>query len=189
MQLVLPGDGYPGWLLIKKQVIRDGNIIGILGLKIRLASMTEQATPLFLKGIYEPLFLTPDNGALSIIGHPKQPTNIIAKSEDFLPGWSIALQSSEDISNQSNNRFWLLFIVLISALGVTWLFLNMSKRIARMILPLKDGAQAIANGDLTTLVPETGVGELGSLARAFNDMSRQLKKMIATRVYAERQYL
>jgi two-component system sensor histidine kinase AtoS len=63
----------------------------------------------------------------------------------------------------------------------------MSKNIARMLIPLKNGAQAIANGDLTVLIPETGVGELGSLARAFNDMSRQLSKMIATRVYADRQ--
>jgi two-component system sensor histidine kinase AtoS len=187
IQLVLPGAGYPGWLLIKKPVERDNNTIGIVGLKIRLASMTEQAAPLFLKGVYEPLFLTPNNGALSIIGHSKTATNIIAESENFLPGWSIALQSIGNIDNQLSNRFWLLFIVLVSAFGVIWSFLNFSKRIARMITPLKDGAQAIANGDLTTLVDESGVGELGSLARAFNDMSRQLTKMIATRVYADKQ--
>lgn len=187
INLTLPKLGRPGWFLMKKAVMRKGELIGILALKIRLASMTEQAAALYLRGIYEPLFFTPNHGALSVIGQIKKPTTLLAQSEDFLPGWSIALQKSGEVTNESNIRIWLLLVVVASALGVTWLFLNMSERLARMIIPLKDGSQAIANGDLTTLVPESGLGELGTLARSFNNMSKQLSAMINTRVYAERQ--
>jgi two-component system sensor histidine kinase AtoS len=187
IQLALPKIGYPGWFLMKKTVFRNSDVIGIIGLKIRLASMTEQAASLYLRGVYEPLFFTPKNGALSVIAHIKEPTTILAQSENFLPGWSIALQSSGEITNESNIRVWLLLVVIASALGIIWLYLHMSLRLAQMIIPLTNGAKAIANGDLTTLVPENGFGELGTLARAFNDMSKQLSKMITTRVYAEHQ--
>ena len=187
IQLALPKMGYPGWFLMTKTVFRNGQVIGIIGLKVRLASMTEQAASLYLRGVYEPLFFTPNNGALSVIAHIKEPTTLLAQSEDFLPGWSIALQSSGEITNESNIRIWLLLVVITSALGMIWLYLHMSVRLARMIIPLKNGAEAIANGDLTTLVPENGFGELGTLARSFNNMSKQLSKMIATRVCAEHQ--
>lgn len=183
----LPKEGRSGSFVIKKSVLRNGQLIGILGLKVRLASMTEQAAPLYLRGVYEPLFFTPDRVALSVIGHIKTPTTLLAQSDDFLPGWNIALQSSGEISAEPDIRRWLLLVVAASALGVTWLFISMSERLARMITPLNDGARAIANGDLTTRVPENGIGELGTLACSFNNMSKQLSKMIETRVYAERQ--
>ncbi|MGH1485494.1 MAG: ATP-binding protein [Cellvibrionaceae bacterium] len=184
---VLPKAGQPGWFLIKKSVLRGGQIIGTLVLKIRLASMTEQTAPLYVRGAYEPLIMTPNQEALSVVGRIMEPTALLAQSKEFLPGWSIALKNTGGIIKEPDIRRWLLLVVVASALGVTWLFVSMSKRLAHMITPLNDGAQAIASGDLATLVPENGLGELGTLARSFNNMSKQLSEMINSRVYSERQ--
>ncbi len=62
----------------------------------------------------------------------------------------------------------------------------MSQRLARWVLPLKNGAKAIAAGNLNVRVAEDGPGELGMLARSFNNMSEQLSSMISSRVDVER---
>ncbi len=192
IQAVLPQSGRPGWFLIKKAVIRNEVSIGTLALMVRLASMTEQASPLYLRGVYEPIIITPNKDALSVVGSSMVGDitggkNLLIESENFLPGWHIALQHIGKINKESDIGRWLLVIAAISALGIMWLFISMSERLARMITPLNDGAQAIANGDLTAQVPENGPGELGTLAHSFNNMSKQLNSMIKTRVYSERQ--
>ena len=191
VQWTLPTAGHPGVLLLKKAVLKDRKLIGIIGIEIRLASMTEQATSVYLKGDYEPLFITPHNVALSVIGHVKQLTVLLAESEDFLPGWSIALQAHAHAKGKKASRIsirlWILLAVTVSALGAILLFFSMTVRLARMITPLKDGAQAIANGCLGVIVPEDGLGEIGSLGRSFNEMSRQLDNIISSRVVSERQ--
>ncbi len=187
IQAVLPQSGRPGWFLIKKTVIRNQVNIGTLTLMVRLASMTEQTSPLYLRGVYEPIIITPDNEALSVVGNTVTSKDLLIESENFLPGWHIALQHIGKINKESDIGRWLLVLAAISALGIMWLFISMSERLARMITPLNDGAQAIANGDLTTQVPENGPGELGTLAHSFNNMSKQLNSMIKTRVYSERQ--
>jgi two-component system sensor histidine kinase HydH len=79
-----------------------------------------------------------------------------------------------------------LLLVLVLAISIFALFFNMSKRLASWVVPLKDGAKAIARGDLNVKVPDNGPGELGMLARSFNDMSDQLSSMISSRVDVER---
>lgn len=183
----LPEAGRPGWFLVKKPVLRDGKEVGIVTIKVRLTSMTEQASELYRQGIYEPIIITPDADALSAVGHVVRPQQLLAESEPFLPGWRIALQQSGDPVTKPEIRHWLLLVVIVSALCVTGLFLNMSSRLARMITPLNNAAQAIAKGNLSSRVPDTGPGELGTLARSFNNMTAQLSQMIQSRVYAERQ--
>ncbi len=189
IQWVLPTTEHAGYLLLKKSVLKDGNVIGIMGIKILLASMTQQAKPLYLSENYEPLFITPNNVVLSTIGHVTEPATLLIESDDFLPGWSIALQRYSELNEPSDIsiRVWLLLAVATSIIGVTLLFLSMMERLAQMIAPLKEGARAIANGDLNVVVPEDGLGEIGSLGRSFNEMSRQLDTVISSRVVAERQ--
>jgi signal transduction histidine kinase/CheY-like chemotaxis protein len=62
-------------------------------------------------------------------------------------------------------------IALLGLLVSKWI----SNHIARPIGALTDAANALARGELSTEVPETGSDEVGLLGRAFNRMARQLE--------------
>ena len=183
---VLPNSGKPGWFHMSKTIIRRGETIGIIALKVRLTSLTEKTVSLFRSGIYEPIIFTPGNQALNAVGTMVKPDVLLASSEPFIPGWSIGLQQSGEPVAETSIRRWLLFFVVLSAISVIGLFFNMSQRLARWVLPLKNGAKAIASGNLDVRVAENGPGELGMLARSFNNMSEQLSFMISSRVDVER---
>lgn len=184
----LPNDGAPAWFLIRKDVLRDGRKIGAVALKIRLASLTELASPLFSYGVYEPILKFGDATGVSVLGMKQRFGDLLATSREIVPSWRIGLHSIGANVQQSRTliRYLLLLAVALSTLGIVWLFFHMSSRLANMVLPLTVGARAIAKGDLDYRVPETGAGEIKSLAKSFNLMSERLNEMIASRVDVER---
>jgi signal transduction histidine kinase len=64
--------------------------------------------------------------------------------------------------------------VLILALGLSWLAAG---ALTRPIVALESGVRRVAGGDWRARVDDGAPGELGRLARAFNDMSRQLGEL------------
>ena len=182
----MPTYGQPGWFQISQPVIRQGGMIGTLALRMRLSSLTEQTSSLYRSGVYEGVVYTPKNKVLNVLGIETDAGNILMRSNQFLPGWTIGLKQSGEFRTESEPRLWLLLGAAVSVIGVTLLFFNLSEGLARMIIPIQVGAEAIANGDLTSRVPESAPGELGLLAKSFNEMSRQLTHMVSSRVDAER---
>jgi signal transduction histidine kinase/CheY-like chemotaxis protein len=67
-----------------------------------------------------------------------------------------------------------LLIVALLSIG-TYLA---ARRIARPILAITDTATAVAAGDLTREAPVTSRDEIGTLARAFNDMTHRLRETL-----------
>lgn len=185
---ILPEDGSPAWFLIRKDVLRDGRKVGAVALKIRLASLTELASPLFSYGVYEPIVKFGDAASVSVLGMKQQFGDLLATSHEIVPSWRIGLHSVGANVQQSRTliRYLLLLAVALSTLGIVWLFFHMSRRLANMVLPLTVGARAIAKGDLDYRVPETGAGEIKSLAKSFNLMSERLNDMFTSRVDVER---
>jgi len=183
---MLPSSGKPGWFHVYKPVVRHSEPIGIIALRVRLTSLTEKTASLHRYGIHEPIIFTPKKVALNAVGTVVNPDSLLATSEPFIPGWSVGLQQSGEPVVETGIRRWLLFFVVLSAVSVVWLFFSMSQRLARWVIPLKNGAKEIANGNLGVRVSENSPGELGMLARSFNNMSEQLTSMIASRVDVER---
>lgn len=183
---VLPTPGKPGWFHIYKKVIRKNETIGTIALKVRLASLTEKTASLYRAGIYEPVIYTPNKESLNSVGTLINSEVLLINSESFIPGWLIGLKQKGHPVLETGVRHWLLLLVLVLAISIFALFFNMSKRLASWVVPLKDGAKAIARGDLNVKVPDNGPGELGMLARSFNNMSDQLSSMISSRVDVER---
>jgi two-component system sensor histidine kinase HydH len=183
---VLPTPGKPGWFHIYKKVIRKNETIGTIALKVRLASLTEKTASLYRAGIYEPVIYTPNKESLNSVGTLINSEVLLINSESFIPGWLIGLKQKGQPVLETGVRHWLLLLVLVLAISIFALFFNMSKRLASWVVPLKDGAKAIARGDLNVKVPDNGPGELGMLARSFNNMSDQLSSMISSRVDVER---
>jgi signal transduction histidine kinase len=64
-------------------------------------------------------------------------------------------------------------LVIVLALGL-WVYLRRS--VLRPILRVADATEAVAAGDLTVHVPANREDELGTLARAFNDMTDALRR-------------
>lgn len=184
---VLPVSGRPGWFYMYKPVIRKDGKIGTIALKIRLSSLTEKTAALYRPDIHEPIIFTPLDEALNVVGQIVTPHDLLTESRQFLPSWSIGLQQSGELVGETGIRVWLLFFVVLSAISVVGLYFSMSRRLANWLLPLKDGAKAIADGNLDVKVSEDGPGELGTLGRSFNHMSMQLRSMITSRVDLERQ--
>lgn len=185
---VLPKDGRPGWFLIRLPVSVDGAPLGYVVMRLRLASLTEQMAPLALVGIKVPQLVIFDRIRLAPTGVPGAAGVLTHASRPILPGWRLDLVALTDQLNDRRQTLRLTLLVLsctlVLALG--FLFLQLSNRLNGYLLPLKDGADAVARGDFSTTIPETGPGELGSLARAFNHMRGHLRDMINSRVDTER---
>ncbi len=86
--------------------------------------------------------------------------------------------------------FALIFAVvaLLLLLAAVWVGLLLANHLARPIAALITAAERVRGGDLTTRVPEVGVGdEVGSLSRAFNRMASQLANQQHELIEANRQ--
>ncbi|WP_324765598.1 ATP-binding protein (plasmid) [Sinorhizobium meliloti] len=183
-----PRSGRPGWFLIRMPVILNQEIVGFVSLRMRLSSLTEQVAGLLKPDLYEPRVVVFDRINLTAVGTAAEPGTAIARSRHIMPGWRIDLVEDGDLFSEPRTqvRYQLLLIAAISAISVTVLFIRMSQRVTRYLLPLSEGARAISNGDFTNPVPEDGPGEMGALAQAFNRMRVQLERMISSRVDMER---
>lgn len=185
---VLPGNGRPGWFLIRMPVHFNQKQIGMVSLRMRLASLTELASQLVEPGVYQPQIVVFDRERLTPVGTRAEKTDILARSRQFLPGWRIQLvDGGGDLEEPRDRiRYILLIAAVISALGLVVLFFKMSQKLAGYLVPLNEGARAIADGNFGVSVSEDGPGELGSLARSYNRMREQLENLIASRVEVER---
>ncbi|MEA2156107.1 MAG: hypothetical protein QOE11_2247 [Solirubrobacteraceae bacterium] len=75
-------------------------------------------------------------------------------------------------------------ILVAGALGLVLALLGgfvVSRSIARRVKALEQGAEKVAAGDLTAVFPTDRDDELGQLARALNDMQRQLVRLESAR--------
>ncbi len=75
-------------------------------------------------------------------------------------------------------------ILVAGALGLLLALVGgfvVSRRIARRVKELEQGAEKVAAGDLTAVFPTDRDDELGQLARALNDMQRQLVRLESAR--------
>ncbi len=185
---VLPHDGRPGWFLIRKPITRNGQQIGALAFKTRLASFTELAASISRPGVYEPNIRLGNGTYLSVVGTKVMMREPLAALEEKLTGWQISLvRNGPDIEDPRDRiRYLLLIVAIFSGLGVVYLFVHMSERLARMINPLNEGAKAIARGDFSVKVSEKAPGELRTLAQSFNEMTSHLNTLISSRVDMER---
>lgn len=185
---VLPKNGRPGWFLVRIPVYLKDEKIGILSLRMRLASLTEQAASLIEPDVYEPQIVIFNRVHLSVVGTEVEHGTILATSRQFFPGWRIHLvEGKGDLQEpRVRIRYILMVVAALSAFGLVFLFFKMSERLSRYLVPLNEGATAIANGNFSIPVPENGPGELGMLARSYNRMREQLETLIRSRVEVER---
>ncbi|WP_316367678.1 sensor domain-containing diguanylate cyclase [Candidatus Thiodiazotropha sp. CDECU1] len=86
---------------------------------------------------------------------------------------STSLQQVNQMVSQSRNQaIWVLVVVLILFLLLTYLFLR--KAVITPIHQVTEAMYHVEQGDLTQQVPEIGKDELGRMARSFNAMARQI---------------
>lgn len=185
---VLPNKGRPGWFLIRKPVVFNQVKIGLVSLRMRLSSLTELTSTLVEPNVYRPQVVIFDRVRLSAVGTSAEGAETIAESRNFFPGWKIHLVKGRDIYQEPRTyiRYLLLVAAAISAIGLFYLFFKMSERLSRYLQPLSEGARAIANGNFSVPVSEDAPGELGILARSYNQMRDQLGKLIESRIDVER---
>lgn len=185
---VLPTNGRPGWILIRKPILRDQQLLGYVSIRSRLSSLTELVSDLFKPGVHTPQLTVFNRVRVSVVGLEAEAGNLIASSQQILPGWRLNLIEGENDLNEPRRRirYLMLFVAAVSAFGLVFLFFKMSQRLSGYLSPLNSGANAIANGDFSIPVSEEGPGELGTLAKSYNRMREQLEKLITSRVDSER---
>jgi two-component system sensor histidine kinase AtoS len=184
---VLPENGRPGWFGMKRDLFHDGHILGAIVLKVRLASLTENAASLYRKDFYEPVIQMGGN-YLSVLGMKTTQGEPLSKSREIIPGWNVFLSKNAKNTERPRVRirYLLLIIVAVACAAIILVFIHMSERLENLIIPLTEGAKAIAKGDFSVRVSEQSPGELRDLAHSFNQMSVQLAAMIDSRVDVER---
>jgi len=90
-----------------------------------------------------------------------------------------ALAQRERNRVRSDQRFTLVTgavggVARLVAIAVIFLYFLLL--VVRPVIRIARATELVAEGDLDVLVPETGAGEVGDLARAFNAMSRSLAR-------------
>ena len=189
---VLPSSGRPGWIGIQRQVSKNGRPIGAILLMLRLASFTENVASLYQKGFYEPMISIGQNTFLSALGteitYSINTHALLTEPKTIIPDWSIALFKNEKNIEQPrvNIRYYLFIVIALACAAIMGVFFHMSERLAGLIIPLTEGARAIAKGDFSVRISEQSPDELSDLSHSFNQMSEQLGTMIDSRVDAER---
>ncbi len=82
-------------------------------------------------------------------------------------------------------------IALMTGLIALWIAIYSSRRMMQPMRQLAEGTRAVAQGDYSTRLMETGSDELGVLVRSFNDMTRQIQQAqqqtAASRLQVEKQ--
>ncbi len=184
----LPSNGRPGWILIRRPVSRQQEVIGYVAIRSRLASITELAGGLEEPGVLLPQLTVFDRIRVTPVGTEASEGVVLAQSTQFIPGWRLNLvEGGSDLDEPRRRiRYLILLLAIVSAVGLFFLFFKMSQRLSGYLTPLNTGAQAIASGDFSVTVNEDGPGELGALARSYNRMREHLEKLIASRVDSER---
>ncbi|MEM8696034.1 MAG: ATP-binding protein [Pseudomonadota bacterium] len=82
----------------------------------------------------------------------------------------------------------LLLISLLIVAAAIWIALNVADRLVRPVGALVEAARKVADGDLTTRVPEPEArDEIGTLASAFNGMTGRLEEQTGALVLANDQ--
>lgn len=132
--------------------------------------------------------IAPDIDAYLFVGKfidPKVQARIIEVQQ--------AVSEYKSLENQREDlelKFSLIFIVisLLLMLGAFWVGLIMASRMARPMISLIEGAEAVSAGKLSTQVLETdGTDEVALLVKAFNRMTRQLESQRQDLLEANRQ--
>ncbi len=70
---------------------------------------------------------------------------------------------------------------LIAGAGATALGIYYARMAARNISQIQDAARKVADGNFETTIPVASVGQLGQLARTFNEMQRRLAELDSAR--------
>ncbi|MBI2312963.1 MAG: HAMP domain-containing protein [Betaproteobacteria bacterium] len=181
---LLPSDGRPGWLLLRRR-LGAGPIS--VGLQIRLASVTELLTGSALD-VYRPALHTPGGRVFSEVGTELRIEAPLIHGPEIAPGWFPAMlrEAAELPSPGATVRYIMLGLALGSAGVLVVLFLRLGARIRRRISPLVAGAESVARGELALEVPVEGRDEIAALGGAFNRMSAQLRTLIQARVETEK---
>jgi two-component system NtrC family sensor kinase len=96
---------------------------------------------------------------------------------------SLAEMDAQIVQGRVRMAVLTVLAIVASSLILAW----MTRRlVVRPVRALAAGTRALANGDLTTRIPETGSHELGELARAFNSMTEKLAEARHQVVQAEK---
>jgi len=97
--------------------------------------------------------------------------------------WSIAIASPIKPFIQSTERAGLIGIALTIGISILLLFLinRLSGKFVADITEVSEGARAVALGDLNRQLPVRTGDEIGGLARDFNKMSADLKRLMRER--------
>ncbi|MEJ2672375.1 MAG: adenylate/guanylate cyclase domain-containing protein, partial [Deltaproteobacteria bacterium] len=98
-------------------------------------------------------------------------------------GWSLGVVIPEgELFAQVHSLSQKIFGILLLGLGfLAVVIIAISKNIVRPLRRLEHNTAAIAQGDFTATVPETGPREIVHLARSFNEMGHQLTDYIEKR--------
>ncbi len=110
-----------------------------------------------------------------VSGMPTRDNHTMAVVPLSLATWGMALGGDEaetmaPVTSLRRNLLLFGLVMTVLTLGIMW----GTRRIVRPVLLLTQRARAMAEGDLTTPIEIQATGELGVLARAFNEMRKHL---------------
>jgi two-component system sensor histidine kinase AtoS len=182
-------DGRPGWVGLQRQTRTEASPVRAVILWLRLASLTEASKSIDRVGLSRPVLWTP-NGRFDITGSPIRTNPEILVRSEIVPGWELeVVLTGEPAEPLGHFRWVLLFAVMVSGLAIAIVFGRLSRKLNADIAPLVEGAKRVSKGELSIRVPETTGGEIGMLARAFNEMGDSLRQTVRSNVEIERRAL
>lgn len=181
---MLPGDGRPGWFLIRRMLA--GASLSV-ALQVRLASLTELLPPAPLE-LYRPVLHTPAGRLIEPVGTQWSGGQALLNGPEIAPGWYPAMYRVPGELPPPGATVRHLFIALVALCAgiIVLIFVRLGGRIRRRVQPLVEGALAVGRGELVLDIPVEGDDEIATAARALNRMSAELKSLIESRIETEK---
>jgi two-component system nitrogen regulation sensor histidine kinase NtrY len=109
----------------------------------------------------------------------------VAKARSALSDYGSMVERSRSLQLQFNAALLLVSLLIVAA--VIWIALRLADRLVRPVGELVEAARRVAAGDLSARVASPPRDEIGTLANAFNRMTRKLGEQTGALVSANNQ--
>jgi PAS domain S-box-containing protein len=105
-------------------------------------------------------------------------------------GWIVVATDplNEIYGTMNNAKNYLIILAVVGSIGISLLIIALTRRLVIPLQLLVNGTQRVGRGDLDINIPVKSSDEIGHLSKAFNIMSRNLKKSLGALKQSEQYF-
>nr|WP_096203197.1 methyl-accepting chemotaxis protein [Bacillus sp. FJAT-45350] len=147
---------------------------------VALVHPNERGNDLFHLDFIQSMYQSEEQGYFDYIYNDQ--ARVLSYGTIEQTGWKVGtVYFEERLLEEANHFLFIIFLVSLIGIGVAIVVTYfISQSLTKPILRLKEQVNKVADGDLTVYVKSKSKDEIGELSNHFNDMVRNMKKLISS---------